>query len=338
VLDQSCEKTLNEQIYNLHMRSNAHSGNGRLVRNYLDEIIRKQSARIATADIPANEMNIITADDILQKDTVTEAYDLEKALSSVIGLDEVKNFIRSLFAKLRLQNERKKMGLTVDSSQTLHMIFKGNPGTGKTMMARMIADVLYHIGVLKTNKLIETDRAGLVAGYVGQTAIKTREVICEALDGVLFIDEAYALSQGGENDFGREAIDTLVKLMDDNRERLVVVLAGYSDNMDKFLKTNPGLISRFPNIIEFADYSVDELVSIANDLYSSKGYTLRNGAKDKLMAILQKAVSQEAFGNGRSVRNLFEHSVNNQALRLSSDTDLTRDELSTIEEVDIEGV
>ena len=140
-----------------------------------------------------------------------------------------------------MQEERRKVGLQVDSTQTMHMIFKGNPGTGKTMMARTVANVLYNMGVISTNKLVETDRAGLVAGYVGQTAIKTTEVIQSALDGVLFIDEAYSLAQGGENDFGREAIDTLVKLMDDNRDRLVVVLAGYSNDMDNFLMKNAGL-------------------------------------------------------------------------------------------------
>jgi SpoVK/Ycf46/Vps4 family AAA+-type ATPase len=160
----------------------------------------------------------------------------------------------------------------------------------------------------------------------------------EALDGVLFIDEAYALSQGGPNDFGKEAIDTLVKLMDDNRERLVVILAGYSRDMDDFLKTNPGLKSRFPNIIEFPDYTLDELMQIADGFYRQKGYVLSEGARNKLSAILSKARREEAFGNGRYVRNVFERSVNRQALRLSTDTDLTRDELVVIEADDIEEV
>ncbi len=338
VLDESCKEMLTEQVYELHKRSNAHSGNGRLVRNYLDGIIRRQSSRIATADISTSEMNVITDDDILDREIVNEVYDLEKALSNIIGLKDVKNFIRSLSAKLRLQNERKKMGLAIDNTQTLHMIFKGNPGTGKTMMARTIADVLYNIGVLKTNKLIETDRSELVAGYVGQTAIKTREVIRDALDGVLFIDEAYALSQGGENDFGREAIDTLVKLMDDNRERLVVILAGYSGDMDKFLQMNAGLKSRFPNIIEFKDYSVEELLLLSANFFKSKGYVLVHAAQIKLKNILTEAVKEPQFGNGRYIRNLFERAVNNQALRLSTDNDLTREELITIEESDIEKV
>jgi len=338
-ITEDSKRVLKEHIVLAHKSSTVHSGNGRMVRNMVEKIMRNQSARVASIENISKEGLIeIIPEDIEVNNTNTNTFDLEKALEPIVGLTDVKNYIRSLYARLRMQNERKKMGLPVDSTQTLHMIFKGNPGTGKTMIARTIADVLYNIGVIKTNKLVETDRAGLVAGYVGQTAIKTTEKINEALDGVLFIDEAYSLAQGGANDFGREAIDTLVKLMDDNRDRLVVILAGYSKNMDDFLLTNPGLKSRFPNIIEFPDYSVDELLIIADNLYSSKGYVLGNGARAKLLAIFEKAVQKEAFGNGRYVRNVFERSVNNQALRLSGDTDLTREELETIEAVDIEEV
>ncbi len=172
------------------------------------------------------------------------AYDLEAELNKVVGLESVKNYIRSLNARLMVQEQRKKHGLKVSTTQTLHMIFMGNPGTGKTMMARTVVNVLFNMGIISTNKLVETDRSGLVAGYVGQTAIKTREVIESALNGVLFIDEAYALAQGGNNDFGQEAIDTLVKMMDDNRDRLVVILAGYYDDMQNFLNQNAGLKSR----------------------------------------------------------------------------------------------
>lgn len=338
VLGEEVEPLLKEQITSLHKQSDAHSGNGRMVRNYVEEIIRKQSARVAMTDIAFEEMNVIIPADIEPKRHQAVDFDLESELSKIIGLDEVKDYIRSLSARLRMQEERKKHGLAVDHTQTLHMIFKGNPGTGKTMVARTIARVLYEIGVIKTNKLIETDRTGLVAGYVGQTAIKTREKVMEAMDGVLFIDEAYTLSQGGTTDYGREAIDTLVKLMDDYRDRIVVILAGYSKDMEHFLSVNPGLKSRFPNIIEFADYTVEQLMQIAELFFKSKGYEIEHGAKQKLQEILAEARLESQFGNGRYVRNIFEKAVNNQALRLSSDMDLTKEELITITEADIERV
>jgi len=338
-ITEEAKNVLRDQIILAHKTSTAHSGNGRMVRNMIEKIMRNQSARIASVEDISNEgLTEIIPEDIEVSHASTQTFDIDKALSSVVGLTDVKNHIRSLYARLRVQSERKKMGLPVDNTQTLHMIFKGNPGTGKTMIARTVADILYNIGVIKTNKLVETDRAGLVAGYVGQTALKTTEKVLEAMDGVLFIDEAYSLAQGGTNDFGREAIDTLMKLMDDNRERLVVILAGYSQEMEDFLQMNPGLKSRFPNIIEFPDYSTDELMIIADNLYTSKGYILSDGAKEKLFTIFEKVRHEKAFGNGRYVRNVFEHSINKQALRLSSDTDLTRDELSTIEADDIEEV
>ena len=210
------------------------------------------------------------------------------------------------------------------------MIFEGNPGTGKTMMARIVADMLYKLGVISTNKLVETDRAGLVAPYVGQTAIKTTEKVKEAFNGVLFIDEAYSLSQGGSGDFGKEAIDTLVKLMDDNRDKLVVILAGYTKEMGEFLEVNSGLVSRFPNIIEFKDYTVDELIKIAYKMYEKNGYKLTDEAIWKLRVILCTAKQDTRFGNGRFVRNVFERSLNNQALRLSKEQNMSAESLMSI--------
>ncbi|MGN9162427.1 AAA family ATPase [Clostridium sulfidigenes] len=335
-LGEGAGEVLKEEVILLQKQSNEHSGNGRKVRNYIEDIMRKQSARIAMNDIPVNEMNMIISEDIQPKDKSIVNFDLESELSKIIGLEEVKEYIRSLNARLRVQRERKKLGLVADNTQTLHMIFKGNPGTGKTMVARTVADVLYNIGVIKTNKLIETDRSGLVAGYVGQTAIKTKEKVMEAMDGVLFIDEAYSLSQGGTNDFGKEAIDTLVKLMDDYRDRIVIILAGYSDDMDEFLDVNAGLKSRFPNIIKFEDYSTEELIEISGMLFKSKGYEIDSLAKDKLKDIFDIVRLEAQFGNGRYVRNLYEKAVNNQAMRLSTDMDLTKEDLTTIVDTDIE--
>ncbi len=335
VLADGTDKTIEEQIRKLKHHATASSGNGRMVRNFVEDMIRRQSSRIAMEDVSADDLTRILPVDVLPKGTKADGFDLETELSKAVGLDSVKKYIRSLNARLKLQVERKKAGLKTDTTQTMHMIFAGNPGTGKTMMARTVANVLYNMNVIQSNKLIETDRSGLVAGYVGQTAIKTREVVETALGGVLFIDEAYALAQGGENDFGQEAIDILVKMMDDNRDRLVVILAGYSADMKRFLDKNAGLQSRFANIIEFPDYTTDELMQIAGSLYSEQGYILSDAGKQALRAKVDIARKNKQFGNARYVRNVFERSLNNQALRLSGYTEYTKDDLITITEDDI---
>lgn len=337
-LSEAAVPVLKEEIFTLKKHSRASSGNGRMIRNFVEEIVRRQSGRIAVSDVSEEDMILLIPEDIASDTQKTEVYDLEQELSGVIGLESVKRYIRSLNARLKVQEERRKQGMKINSTQTLHMIFMGNPGTGKTMMARTVANVLANMGVIHTNKLVETDRSGLVAGYVGQTAMKTREVTESALDGVLFIDEAYSLAQGGENDFGKEAIDTLVKMMDDNRDRLVVILAGYSHDMQNFLAQNAGLESRFPNIIEFEDYGTDELMAIAGKMYSEQGYMLHPSAEALLRNVFETGRKQPQFGNGRFVRNVFEKSLNAQALRLSSEGEMDAEDLMMITENDIREV
>jgi len=332
MIDPSCVEPLTEYFETKNVKGKNDSGNGRLARNTVENAIINQSKRILNEKDPDFKTLKLIDFEIKER----ESFNLEEKLEGIIGLDEVKNYVRSLAAKIRVNKQREKLGLASNNVQTLHMIFKGNPGTGKTMMARTVADLLYNLNVITTNNLVETDRAGLVAGYVGQTAQKTTDKVYEALNGVLFIDEAYTLSQGGENDFGHEAIDTLVKLMDDNRDRLVVILAGYSDNMQQFLDVNPGLHSRFPNVVEFADYNLEQLMQIADGLFSKNKYKMSDEARQKLATILDEARQDTKFGNGRYVRNIFERATTKQALRISILEDLSEEILTTILPEDIE--
>ena len=264
---------------------------------------------------------------------------LKEELDKIIGLGTVKDEIIALQSFAKFQKNRKDRNIKGDQNLTLHMIFKGNPGTGKTTIARTVANMFRNIGILKTNKVVEVDREQLVGKYVGHTAAQTKAKVEEALDGVLFIDEAYTLSKGGETDFGREAIDTLVKLMEDYRDRLVVILAGYSDEMEDFLETNPGLRSRFPNIIEFPNYSTDELMQIAELFCGKNGYRLNDGSRAKLRQLLETERYEPDFGNGRGVRNVFEKSVRNMARRLSQVGDyknVSDEELQVLEAEDME--
>ncbi len=327
VLQEDGEEALRAEL----SKRRSAGGNGRLVRNVIEESIRRQSIRIADADTSVpQDLITLTQEDIQPQRIHAMPYDLESELQAVVGLQEVKDFLRSLQAQIIMQQKRKALGLPSDAAQSLHMIFKGNPGTGKTTMARIVGHVLCALGVLREDKLVETDRAGLVAGYVGQTAIKTKEVIQSAYNGVLFIDEAYALAKGNESDFGSEAIDALVKEMDDHRDQLVVILAGYDEDMDAFLQMNPGLKSRFPNIIHFADYSAQELLQIAKHQLAAAGYGLDAAAEQALQQRFIAASRSESFGNGRYVRNVLEAAKRNLDARLLHEPDLTREQLTTI--------
>ncbi len=255
--------------------------------------------------------------------------DLMAELNSYIGLGAVKEEVHNLINMVQVYKLRREHDLpTTDMS--LHMVFTGNPGTGKTMMARMMARIYRSLGILSKGQLVEVDRSGLVAGYVGQTALKTQKVIEKAMGGVLFVDEAYALNGKSENDFGQEAIDTLLKAMEDHRDDLVVIVAGYTDLMDKFIHSNPGLESRFNRFLLFEDYSQDELMAIFK-MRCGKGYTLSPEAEPLVRDyIAEESADGDGFGNARGVRNIFEHILVAQNNRLAKMENVTREDLMTL--------
>lgn len=260
-----------------------------------------------------------------------------RELDALIGLDAVKAEVTRMANFLKIRQQRLAQGMPV-ASQTLHFVFTGNPGTGKTTVARIIAKILYGYQILKTSHFIEADRATMVGGYVGQTAIKTNEVIAKATDGVLFIDEAYTLAKSGGQDYGQEAIDTILKKMEDLRERLVVIVAGYPVEMAEFIESNPGLESRFSRYIVFEDYHVSDLCQIFELMCNANAYQLTPAARGNLAILLNRVFTDrdQNFGNARLVRNAYERTLGNHADRLAMSSEpITRESLSTIEAVDL---
>lgn len=270
-----------------------------------------------------------------EKNSAEEVEAINKELNEIVGLDNVKKYIHSLQAHISLQEKRKQQGMK-SASVSMHMIFTGNPGTGKTTIARLLARYLKAIGVLSEGQLVEVTRGDLVAQYVGQTAPLTMSVIKSALGGVLFIDEAYSLYRGKDDSFGLETIDTLVKAMEDNRDNLIVVLAGYKKEMATFLESNSGLKSRFPNIINFEDYTGEQLYEIANIQAKSKGYEIEAGAKDALVKYFNEvqSINAEEAGNGRLARNLIESAILKQAERVLNTTNTK--EMTMLKEEDFD--
>ena len=259
--------------------------------------------------------------------------ELQAELDALVGLESVKEQVHALIAFLQVQALRKRSGLPeVATSQ--HLVFLGNPGTGKTTIARLLAQMYRAMGLLKRGHLVEVDRAGLVGQWVGSTALKTDRVIRRALDGVLFIDEAYALAPESERlDFGPEAVETLLKRMEDFRERLVVIVAGYPRLMERFLASNPGLRSRFSREIFFPDYTTDELLAITRGFVAQHRYSLDDGAEAALGATFASAPRGEGFGNARFARTLFEQALNMHALRLARGQELAAASRTALQEL-----
>lgn len=301
--------------------SEALLGNGDVLNEWYNSINKQHVP--PTASLPASQ---------IKKDSMSQ-------LNSLIGLSKVKEEIKSLRNFVMVQNQRKKHGLE-ENKISYHCVFSGNPGTGKTTVARLLSAIYSELGILKKGHLVECQRADLVAEYVGQTATKTNAKIDEALDGVLFIDEAYTLSQGLQGDFGQEAIDTLLKRMEDDRDRLVVILAGYTDEIKGFINSNPGLQSRFNRYIHFDDYSTEELVKIFHSYLKKYSYKITQDAAEEIFSIIydKMQLKERNFGNARFVRNLYEKVIQRQCDRLANYDNLTKEKLTTIILEDVKSI
>ena len=288
--------------------------------------VEKHSAQVQTSGGSTN------APKAEEKEPEKPNFDeLMEQLDSLVGLETVKKEVKNLINLVKVRKLRKENDLPVPP-MSFHMVFLGNPGTGKTTVARLISGLYVAIGVLSNGQLVEVDRSGLVAGYVGQTALKTQEVIQSALGGVLFIDEAYSLSSGGENDFGRESIETLLKAMEDHRDDLVVIVAGYTGPMEKFIHSNPGLESRFNRYFFFPDYDGNQLTEIFRIQCKKNSYTLTPEADEAALKMFTRLYEErdENFGNGRDVRNCFEDMVVRQSNRVAAMESPSKDDLITV--------
>ena len=308
-------------------------------KNALDEFNTKVNEAVSNGVRPATKED---ASDSKAEDQSSENEEPEEpeedpmeTLDKLIGLDTIKADVKELTNFVKIQKTRKDAGLK-SVPVSLHLVFTGNPGTGKTTVARIISKLYKNIGVLSKGQLVETDRSGLVAGYVGQTAIKTQELIKKAMGGVLFIDEAYALSQK-DDAFGQEAIDTILKAMEDHRDDLVVIVAGYTEPMEKFINSNPGLKSRFNKYIEFPDYTIEELMDIFDMNCKKYDYVIEDDTRQHVKELItqRKLSSNGNFANAREIRNLFEEIITNQASRIAGIEDLKPEDMMKITSDDL---
>ncbi|WP_248404370.1 AAA family ATPase [Butyrivibrio fibrisolvens] len=306
-------------------------------KNALNEFNTKVNEASANGVRPATKDKVSDSEeaDVKNEEPKEPEEDPMETLDKLIGLDTIKSDVKELTNFVKIQKTRKDAGLK-SVPVSLHLVFTGNPGTGKTTVARIISKLYKNIGVLSKGQLVETDRSGLVAGYVGQTAIKTQELIKKAMGGVLFIDEAYALSQK-DDAFGQEAIDTILKAMEDHRDDLVVIVAGYTEPMEKFINSNPGLKSRFNKYIEFPDYTIDELMDIFDMNCKKYDYVIEDDTKQHVKELIsqRKLASNGNFANAREIRNLFEEIITNQASRIAGIEDLKPEDMMKITNDDL---